>query len=66
MFALNNLVSNVKMPIPVVMFRPVCLEDVAVVTAFDSFSEERKGRSQGTFLTMVTSRGVERGASVFT
>ena len=64
--ALNNLVSKVKMPIPVVMFRLVCLEEVAVVTAFDAFSEERRGCSQGTFLTMMTSRGVDKGASVCT
>ena len=41
---LTKLVSKVKMSNSVVILRPVCLEEVVVLTTFDAFSgQERKG-----------------------
>ena len=52
---------------PFVIFRPVRLEQVVVVTTCDaSFSQERKRRCRETFLTRITTCGVEKGASICT
>ena len=62
---MRNIVPEVEMSNPVVMFRPVCLATVVIMNTFDaSFPIERKGRSQGRFLTMITTRGAKKGTSI--
>ena len=57
----QGVVSNVKMSNPVVIFRAVCLEEVAVVTTIDaSFAKARKRECSKRILT---TRSVEKGAS---
>ena len=64
---MKNIFSEVQMSNHVVMFRPVCLAKVVIMNTFDaSFPIERKGRSQGRFLTMITTRGAKKGTSICT
>ena len=51
---LKRLVSKVKLSKPVIVFRPVRLEEAEVVTTFDaSLAKERKGRSQRGFMASI-------------
>ena len=64
---MNTLVLTVKMTNPGVIIRWACFEKIVVMTTFDfSFASERHGRSPGGFLMMMTTRGVEKRASVCT